>query len=339
MTASHALAELRSRGLVEIRPGAGAFVRTRAPKSPQKEQLRIGLAYLDAHASHPDVADGAHPLFIQWMRGLQDHFGFERAVIKPLCYQRDGLLDSEGPVRKAIEGRLIDGLLISGATSSSEVEHLQNTSFPCVRVSYDLSEPRIARAEVDYTVGFRHLMRHLGDLGHRRILLLAYRAGQEAWNRLRQRYVDVARAAGFGAFSTEEILALRNDRGPIPGADVEALVGRALERRPTALVVQDEVLAVRTMAHCMKKEIRIPHDLSLAALANAMPGSQVMALTSTNAFEMIREAVRLGAELLERAMGGEDIRGQRIVVAPTLVGGDTTASVPVGRTVESPGRS
>lgn len=330
VTTSLVMAELRSEGFVTTRRGRGTFVSYKENQGKlnkdAKRTYNIGLAYLKRYNTYLDAPSvNAHPLFFEWMHGIQDCFGPEYVSIKPLCYTKKHLLESDSVIKKTLENHQIDGLFVAGPLTSEEAIALEQFNIPFVNVSNLLLDRPIPRVTVSILPGFKSIVEHLLDLGHRQdVNLLVYRNDQVIYGDGGRAYVNMAHSSGL-KFSTDNIVIVEeDDEGNVP--NYNHYIEKAMANNPSAIIVEDEVIANRVVTYCMKKGLKIPEDLSIASFSNINPSTHVIRFTCLSSSEAWRECSRLGCELLQQAIEGGTVRKETIRVMPRLIPGESTSS-------------
>ena len=322
LTASAAVNNLRASGMVEIKAGVGAFVAKRDSPSA-KDRLTIGLACPGFAKSYIEEPGTTHPALVQFMTGLRDHFDGRSATVRPIVYSSGHIGDEGSQIRHAIDAREIKGLAIDGTIAPCDAEWLNKTGIPFVLLESDAGgQFQAAYVKVNVTFGFRLLLRHLRALGHSDILVVTYRTDSIASHLAA--YVAEARREGFDRFSADHVIMIEDRDRSISEVDYDPFVKDALDRRPDAIVARDEVISNRILWEAMRLGIDVPNDLSLASTVDMAPHTHPIKLTTLNVATMLRECADLAGELLERGIRGENIRGEHVIVTPTLVPGETT---------------
>ena len=324
MTAKLAIGQLRSMGLVRTRQGAGSFV-THDPAAvePPTRHFRIGLAYLDSYYTYTPTSD-AHPSFMQWMRGLRDYFARGKATTVPLRYRKREMCAPSSEVRLAVENKRIDGLIVTGWMEAEEADYLDEMQVPFVLMNHFLPEREVVEVSADTVAALRLIVRHLVDLGHGDIVLIAYSTGRQIRHWGVSHYVRAAQLADCENFTAENVVVIDNENPRVP-LEYEEYIEAALEKHPTAVVAADEVVAARLMIRGGGNDMKVPEDLSVAVFADSMPHLSPMSLTKTNIAELQRELARVAAELVERRLFGEYFGSREVVLMPALSVGDSTA--------------
>jgi LacI family transcriptional regulator len=219
--------------------------------------------------------------------------------------------------------RRIDGLALVSAGADQDLRALlRSIRVPVVIVDREIKGVTADLVEVDHEQGGYLAARHLIELGHRRIAMIAGPRGLP---------VSVQRLAGFRRGLAEAGLSLRGaylmhrDFTLADGFDAARQL-LALEQRPTALFAGNDLLALGA--------IHAAHD------ARLVPGKDVsvvgfddVALTSfiRPRLTTIRQPKhRIGeeaAKLLIERMNGTRRHACHKIFAPDLLRGDTTKTL------------
>ncbi|MFF5285670.1 LacI family DNA-binding transcriptional regulator [Streptomyces sp. NPDC013171] len=189
--------------------------------------------------------------------------------------------DGVGPTRDpfASAQAALDGVIASSMAADA-LKAFRGTGLPLVMLDSDPADPgAAAHVNLDVADGMRRVTRHLLGLGHRRFLHLA--SAVPSWT------FDVRAAALADALRGTE---LRTVRAPLNVADAREAAHLALAApgpRPTAVICDDDILAVGVGKAAHRLGLRVPEDLSVT-------GFDDMALAT--AVEPELTTVRLPAE-------------------------------------------
>ncbi len=321
LTAGLALKELQERRLIDIRRGSGAYVTYDASKRSATRKLTIGLAYLDVYQQIGAQSGGNHPAVLQWLQGLQDHFVLEDLSTKSILYRRGELLMSD-----AIDQQSIDGLLVTGPISAEEVDRIRDRGVPVVLLQHRVKDREVPSVMIDGLGGLHRLAERLRLLGHERLAMITYQAGQ-SFDRPRQiAYAAAIRSGGLRDFAPDDLYVVDNETTAPTRAAYREQAERVLDAEPTAVITSDETMASHVISLCYERGWKIPDDLSLMTLDDMSPKSHPIELTRTNSFDVVRDASRFAAALLDRLIGGDEAAKSEVIVVPTtIVEGESVA--------------
>jgi LacI family transcriptional regulator len=220
-----------------------------------------------------------------------------RLVLSPTQHEHDrevSLLD------RLIHGMTDGALIVLPEESSEELTKLLDEGYRFVvidpRTPLDERVPSVSAAHAS---GADQAMRHLLELGHRRIAAIT---GPRGW------VATEDRIRGYhAALAAEGILP---DPELEPEADFEIGPGREaagrlldLPRPPTAIFAFNDNLAIGALQAARERGLRVPEDLSIVGFDDVEPATIVTPTLTTvrqPLAEMGRTAVSLLMRLLER---------------------------------------
>lgn len=164
-----------------------------------------------------------------------------------------------------------------GLDDDPALEHLCSRGVPLVAVEGPALHG-VVLIDIDDRCGTADLARHLHDLGHRRVEVVAMplrldgtRGPVGVARRARTHYRDVRhRLAGveqvFGPVPVYETASNTVDEGEAAGA---AVLDVPAHRRPTAVIAQSDVLAAGVLRTAATLGLRVPEDVSVAGFDGA----------------------------------------------------------------------
>ena len=243
-------------------------------------------------------------------------------------------LKSPQKEREGIDGFLsrgVDGLLVSATESPENVpvyRELSKANFPIV-IFNDLSDLEVDSVVTDNYEGATKAMRHLYELGHREIMFIGPRENTT---------FTTQRVAGYRDFLVRNGLPRREDfvrceeADPMYGYRVVKEVMRGM-KKPTAVFVHNDTLAMGVYRAVHEIGLRIPDDLSVVGYDN-LDSCQFMYPPLTTVEFPIRHLARAGVDLLmkrisetKRTSSDQESHRihQKITLAPRLVIRQSTA--------------
>lgn len=266
------------------------------------------------------VPDIANPFFPRVIKGAEEA-ARERGYSLVLCDTAD-LPEREAEYLRVLREREVDGLLIaSSRMADATIGALRAEGFPFVLVNRGARTSDDLAVLVDNEAGIAEAVAHLAALGHRRV---AHLAGPQTTT------TGVERADGFRA----AVRAHGLDPDPALVVEVAAFdegAGRrqaravlALDRRPTAIVAANDLIAIGALRAAREAGLRVPRDLSLVGF-NDIPDAELIEPPLTTVRVPQEEMGARAAALLVARLAGDEIREPRIVLPARLVVRSSTA--------------
>lgn len=234
--------------------------------------------------------------------------------------------------RRDVINRLLATQLTAGLLAmypgelSDQLTELSREGVPVVIVD-DQREQATPWVRADDTGGAYNAVRHLIELGHRRI---AHIQGPSEYLVSHDRHEGYLRALAEAGVALDPDLIQQGDFLPPSGyACALRLLDLPLEARPTAIFASTDQMAYGVLRAADERGIVVPRDLALVGFDDDAPSAHVHPpLTTVHqpSFEMGQEAIKLLLALLARAQddGLDDGEpraelSQRIVLPTTLV--------------------
>jgi LacI family transcriptional regulator len=241
-----------------------------------------------------------------------------RVVLSPTGHEHDrevSLLD------RLMHGLTDGALIVLPEESSDELEGLLGQGYRFVVVDPRLPlDQRIPAVSAAHTSGADQAMRHLLDLGHRRIAAITGPPGWVATEDRRRGYHAALAAAGILPDPALEVDA----DFEIPGGREAAGYLLDLPDPPTAIFAFNDNLAIGAIEAARARGVRVPEGLSVVGFDDVEHATIVSpALTTVRQplAEMGRTAVNLLIRLLER----QRFETLRVELGTRLVVRDSTA--------------
>jgi DNA-binding LacI/PurR family transcriptional regulator len=298
-TVRRALAQLAEKGLVEVRPARGAFVRASEPHSGNGNAAHPLLA-LVAYAS------AGSPLMLDVFHAAQ--LAAQAAGYDLLFYSTHSEDRFEAERREAawLEHCLtrgVDGLMLwhaGGPASHPILRRLQAEGFPLV-----LLDRRVEGLAFDF-VGIDHLAagymatEHLIRMGHRAVGHITHPMKLNSVAERRRGYERALR--DYGLPMREEWIDFTDDR---PANYRDAGIRRVLEAepRPTALFAVSDRTALRALREAFALGLRVPEDVALVGVDD-IPAASTAAVPLTTVRQPFQAMGERAIERLLARIGG-----------------------------------
>lgn len=212
------------------------------------------------------------------------------------------------------------GVIQMNVTSELISDELKRLSVPIVMMNRIISSFDVDNVLLDnYEAGYI-ATRHLVELGHTRI---GFILGQKESNSTAQRFAGYQQAMKNYGFEIDPSHILQGDLTLERGVEL-ADEFAALDDKPSAIVISNDLTAHGFMSGCLQHGIYVPDDLSIASFDN-IPMSSIGTTTLTtidpNVKQMAKTAVRLMVERIEHP----EKETERVVLKPILMERKSTA--------------
>jgi len=241
-------------------------------------------------------------------------------VLSPTGHEHD----REVSVLDRLHGLTDGALIILPEETSEELERLLDSGYRFVVLDPLMPlDERIPSVSAAHTSGADQAMRHLLELGHRRIAQISGPRGWLATEDRRRGYRAALAAAGV---LPDPALEVRAEPEIVPGREAaEHLLD--LPEPPTAIFAFNDNIAIGAIQAARARGLRVPDDLSIVGFDDVEHATIVTpALTTVRQplAEMGRTAVSLLTRLLER----QRFETLHIELATRLVVRESTAPPP-----------
>jgi LacI family transcriptional regulator len=234
-------------------------------------------------------------------------------------------IDVQAP--EALLARRVDGFLVCGVLAKEVVELIAGYG-PVVLVDPTIDDGRFGSIGVDSFLGAQLAVRHLVDLGHRRIAaLIESELPEERTERLAGFRAGLV-AAGLAPDPSFERRDLPGPGGRGPTTRTAAVRELLeLDPRPTAVVAGDDLAAIGLIDAFEARGVRVPHDVSVVGFDD-IPFAGVRRIGLTTVRQPAARIGELGADLLIEQLEGRPVATLRRIVEPELVIRGTTGPPP-----------
>jgi DNA-binding LacI/PurR family transcriptional regulator len=268
-----------------------------------------------------------NPYYSQFLQGIGQtcqREGFTLLLAPPL----------RGSMLKTIPYAAVDGFIVSGLEyDRGEVSALRQRDIPFVLVDSELHDG-VSSVEIDDSEGIEQLVRHLLDLGHRSIAILAIETGIEG-GYTKWRGPMLRRMQGALAALADHDLTPESPGISIREVPCTRLGGmRAFQEiwgepdRPTAIVAFSDIIALGVLDAARDAGVSVPGEVSVSGFDDLAEASWSMP-SLTTVRQPIESKGRLAAEFLVESISASDssrVHQQRLHT--TLLVRDSTGPVP-----------
>ncbi len=225
----------------------------------------------------------------------------------------------------ALAAHPVDGLIFMSTSQRQESRHLADTDgIPVVAINRYGGPSGLIRILWDDRAGARVAVRHLLDLGHRRIGLIGGPRGRLSATRRLQGYMAAHRALGL---SVDTRLIVGGDYTVDAGlSGVQRLL--RLSPPPTAILAANDTMAMGALRGIQSAGRKCPDDVAVVGIGDP-PFMAFAAPPLTTVALPVEEAGRRAAErILERIRGGQASPFSELLPCRLVVRESSGAPVP-----------
>jgi DNA-binding LacI/PurR family transcriptional regulator len=264
------------------------------------------------------ISNIENPFFLDVYKAVETgaHAAGYEVIMANTDYSSEQLVSS---VRLMI-GRRVAGLAAIVSEMDPElIDELNGNQVPVV--FYDVGTPRenITNIKVNYRRGMEKLTDYLYSLGHRRLGFVGHHAMLGPINERMKAVLDAV------ARHPELEVVTAADTDTLEGGRRAARVLLSAERRPTAIVCVNDIMAVGALRELRDQGLRVPQDVSVTGFDNLkMAQFCYPALTSMH---IPRDEI--GQIMCDSLLPKNDSAPEReIVIDPEFVVRDSTGPAP-----------
>jgi len=201
-------------------------------------------------------------------------------------------------VRRMLERKVEGVAVMTFGEEESVLDELTHRNVPIVLAEFKLDDPKASTILLDYSTGMHAAVKHLAELGHKRI---AFLAGPHSLHSALTRANDFRAAMKQMKLPLEAKCVIECDHTLKGGmAGFEKLWD--FKDRPTAVVCSNDLTAIGVLRAAYAKRLRLPEDLSVIGLDDiaftefTLPPLTTIRLSRVELARAAFEALRAQAE-------------------------------------------
>jgi len=275
----------------------------------------VGIVVLDLH----------NPIFAQVLDGLLPVL--RQKKMNSTIVTGSAVTEIEISEVSKLQELRVEGLILLAHRMPSSFITQVAAGIPTVIVTRtDIRGRGISTVSNDDIYGAKLAVRHLIDLGHRRIAHITGGANQISLNRL-QGYEEEMSANGLAEF-IQIAEADFTDRGGFLAAQSLLETDAIHTETPTAIFVANDLSAFGAMAAVVEAGLSIPQDISIIGYDGISLGA-LKTISLTTISQPLNAMGEIAANSLTELISHPNNKPQHIRVEPELVVRGTTGRVPI----------
>ena len=240
------------------------------------------------------LTDITNPFFTTIARGVEDTARAQGYAVM-FCNTDESEAEEIEYVRMLIQRR-VDGILLVPATDSSgSLQLLHKHGLPVVVLDRHVRSGQVDEVRTDSEAGAYLAIRHMIDLGHRRIAVLT---GPADVSTSMDRVAGYRRALAEESLEPDSRYILFGEYNDASGFEMTQRI-LAARPRPTALFAANNFIAFGAIQALREAGLSIPEEMSIAVFDDLPPGRVLdpsLTVVSQPAYEIGRRAAELRLE-------------------------------------------
>ena len=259
------------------------------------------------------IPDMVNPFFAELARNVEDRaqeLGFNLIICNT-----DNDMKKEIKYIQLLRQKSVDGIIVATGVRNDEfLKELIDQRVPIALVAREMSVLSTSTVLVDDFAGGYNATRHLIELGHRRIAVIAESMSVSS---SKERVRGYRHALEEAELRYDEELVLTSDFS-IESGRVTALAILQRPSRPTAIFACNDLLAIGALQAAKELGIRVPDDLSVVGFDNTILAS-ITDPPMTTVAQPIRAMGHQVVDLIVAEINEESTVKQRVVLLPELI--------------------
>lgn len=208
-------------------------------------------------------------------------------------------------IRRMVE-RSVDGIAVMTSEVDPQALQLAQKRVPLVLMNQPDYMEQYRNVPVEYSTGFREALEHLQSLGHTDI---GFIAGPSTLSSAKRRQQDWTMAMKRLKFRVRKNWILTGDmRVEGGGRAMQELM--SLERRPTAVLTSNDLMAVGALQAASHAGLRIPEDISVIGFDDVPVASMVVPQLTTIQLPRREIAAHAFSSLLQATGDGRAFKSE-----------------------------
>ena len=266
------------------------------------------------------LTDITNPFFTTIARGVEDTARAQGYAVM-FCNTDESEAEEIEYVRMLIQRR-VDGVLLVPATDSSgSLQLLHKHGLPVVVLDRHVRSGQVDEVRTDSEAGAYLAIRHMIDLGHRRIAVLT---GPADVSTSMDRVAGYRRALAEESLEPDSRYILFGEYNDASGFEMTRRI-LAARPRPTALFAANNFIAFGAIQALREAGLSIPEEMSIAVFDDLPQGwvfDPFLTVVSQPSYEIGRQATEL---MLERLTGEAPAEPRTVVLPSELIARRSTA--------------
>jgi len=320
------MTEMSAEGILERRQGQGTFM-TRPALGGQSKRSRIVAFVADEFESN---------MTVELARGIEEYLRSRQYNMLLLNSGYDTNIECRN-LDEVMEQNYAGVIALLGdhPLAVERARALTLKGIPLVQIDRHYPGIEAPWVETDHEEGAYQVVKHLIELGHRKIGHITFHDNLSSG---KQRFAGYCRAlAEAGIELCEDYVQYARTFAVSPNIHDDAMELAAYEPahklismtdRPTAIFLMNDCFAPGALRAIMNHGLKIPDDISIAGFDDG-PIAKYLQVPLTTLAQPFREIGRKAAGLIEQAVDGDRHEPRQILMHGKLVVRSSTGRIPV----------
>lgn len=229
--------------------------------SPLARSMRTGKTNTIAVIA-PDISN---PFYVEVYNSIRE--SSVASGYTPILYTTGDDIETLKAYLLDISLRMIDGIILCFVEENELIENMiseMQSKIPIVSLSWDINNTRFNYVSVDVFDGVFKSTNHLIDLGHKSI---AYIGGMDKNTISKEKHSGYMKAMKNADLEINPEFVYRGDFNLKTGY-YAAKKYDMCPSRPTAIVAENDILALGSMKYFLQRGIKVPEDIAIIGFDN-----------------------------------------------------------------------
>lgn len=286
--------------------------------------LRVRQSHTIGYSWHHVPRDHWHPILDPFLYSMAQAAEAQGYHILTFAQPADG--DPWRPYQELMLTGRVDGFILSETNRDDpRIRYLLDHDFPFVAFGRANEEWDFPYVDVDNAAGTRMAVKHLVELAHRRIAVIAWPEDSLTGSYRLQGYLEGMATAGL---PVGPAWVVRTENSEAAGRQaMQMLLALPPDRRPTAVVTMSDLMAIGAMNALYEAGLQPGRDVSVVGFDD-VPMAQYLRPPPTTLRQPIAEVGARVVEMLLRLIRGEPLPERRVLLPPRLIVRESSGRAP-----------
>jgi LacI family transcriptional regulator len=293
-----------------------------AARSLVTQRSHVIGVFLETGEGHPDLQ---HPFFHEVLVGVKNAIGAGGYDLLLFASENPGNGYGEHSYLKRARHHNVEGVVLFGVDpDDGEVRRLVRSEMACVGVDVELVGPKTEYVISDNMSGIGLAMRHLHDLGHRRIATITGQLDKKTGADRLRAYRGETQALGLAY--RDEYVAYGDFYVESGHREMARML--ALDEPPTAVVAASDLMALGAIRAIAEAGLSVPDDVSIVGFDDIQLAGHVHPPLTTLRQDKAGLGAAAGRALMALIDGETDLPEAVTLPVQLIVRGSTTSPPP-----------